>query len=879
MSSTRCSACGSDIAAESRFCASCGANLAASAVVTAPPAASSPAPVARGFRLLDHRSLGGGGQAEGVPKDGRFPVGIILGERYRILGLLGRGGMGEVYRAHDLKLEQQVALKFLPESAASNPSLMERFRGEVRIARQVSHRNVCRVYDIGDVNGVAFISMEYVDGEDLASLLRRIGRLPGDKALEFARKLCAGLAAAHEKGVLHRDLKPANIMIDGRGQLLIMDFGLAAVADAITGHDIRSGTPAYLSPEQRDGREVTVRSDIYALGIVLAEMFTGSRPAADGTLSATTKDVDPVVERVVQRCVDASPASRFASALDIARALPDGDPLAEALAAGETPSPEMVAASDETGVLSVRATVLCLAVIVAGLIGVVIVGERLNPARRTPFRQPPDVIAAKARDIAERLGYTNVADSFYALFSVAGLDEYARDRLPPNQYDAFIKNPRTSPVRLFYRQSPRPLDALDDIAGVSNLDPPPIVAGMVEMTFDPEGRLVSLAGVPPQVIESAAPRTTDWKTLFDAAGLDSSRWTPAQPRWLPIHSFDERAAWDGSFPHAPSVPMHIDAAAWRGRPVQFDLQGPWSLPTRDTPRQLPRGLAGTLFMQTISLWSVVFVGVLLAAKHLRSGRADLAGGGRLAAFAFTCALVWWALYTHHVATRAEEGRIIAGIGAALTNAAFFGMLYLALEPIVRRRWPQSLIAWTRLLDGAVRDRVVNGHALVGIAIGVATTFLFALAPVPGNRFIPLDPRQALAEFVRAIGGEAIGIALGFFFAYFLFRALLRRAWLATASIVVIIALFGLFRGPWGLVVLSTAGLVLVWVINRFGLLATVTLAALSVALDTVPMTTDLSGWDAPGMLTILSIILAISLWCFRHALGGRRLLKADLLDA
>src|SRR5262249_17374381 len=140
--------------------------------------------------------------------EGRFPVGMLLGERYKVLGLLGRGGMGEVYRAYDLKLEQQLALKFLPPATARDSRLLERFRGEVRIARQVSHRNVCRVYDLGEIDGASFISMEYVDGEDLGSLLRRIGRLPGDKAIEFARKLCAGLAAAHDRGVVHRDLTP-----------------------------------------------------------------------------------------------------------------------------------------------------------------------------------------------------------------------------------------------------------------------------------------------------------------------------------------------------------------------------------------------------------------------------------------------------------------------------------------------------------------------------------------------------------------------------------------------------------------------------------------------------------------------------------------------
>src|SRR5579862_9327483 len=153
--------------------------------------------------------------ADGLEKS-RFAPGTMLGGRYRIQGLLGRGGMGEVYRADDLKLNQPVALKFLPEATARNPRLLERFHSEVRIARQVSHPNVCRVYDMSEADGTAYISMEYVDGEDLASLLRRIGRLPGDKAIEIARKLCAGLASAHTKGVLHRDLKPANIMIDGR---------------------------------------------------------------------------------------------------------------------------------------------------------------------------------------------------------------------------------------------------------------------------------------------------------------------------------------------------------------------------------------------------------------------------------------------------------------------------------------------------------------------------------------------------------------------------------------------------------------------------------------------------------------------------------------
>src|SRR5437764_1385229 len=193
--------------------------------------------------------------------------------------------MGEVYRADDLSLDQPVALKFLPVAWSQNADAIARFRNEVRVARQVSHPNVCRVYDLGEVEGLYFLSMEYVDGEDLGSLLRRIGRLPSDKAIEIARKLCAGLAAAHDKGILHRDLKPANVMIDGRGQVLITDFGLAGFAGQVEGGEIRNGTPAYMAPEQLAGKEVSVRSDIYALGMVLYEIFSVKLPFESYTLA------------------------------------------------------------------------------------------------------------------------------------------------------------------------------------------------------------------------------------------------------------------------------------------------------------------------------------------------------------------------------------------------------------------------------------------------------------------------------------------------------------------------------------------------------------------------------------------------------------------
>jgi serine/threonine-protein kinase len=201
-------------------------------------------------------------------------------------------------------------------------------------------------------------------------LLRRIGRLPQDKAVEFTRKICAGLSAAHERGVLHRDLKPANIMIDGRGQPRITDFGLAGLAAEIPLSDLRSGTPGYMSPERNEGKEVTTRSDIYSLGLVLHEMFTGKARKDTQTIpTEIVKDLDLGVERLILRCLEHDPKRRPSSAMGVAIALPGADPIAAALAAGETPSPEMVAASAEKEGFRPRTAVLVLLASILGMIG------------------------------------------------------------------------------------------------------------------------------------------------------------------------------------------------------------------------------------------------------------------------------------------------------------------------------------------------------------------------------------------------------------------------------------------------------------------------------------------------------------------------------
>ncbi len=160
---------------------------------------------------------------------GKLVAGTVLASRYRIIGLVGRGGMGEVYQAEDIKLSQIVALKFLPDKLQKDSSALARFHSEVRVARQVSHPNVCRVFDIGEVDGRHYLSMEYVDGDDLSSLLRRVGRFTSERAIEISRQLCVGLSAIHNAGILHRDFKPANIIIDSKVKARITDFGIAGV--------------------------------------------------------------------------------------------------------------------------------------------------------------------------------------------------------------------------------------------------------------------------------------------------------------------------------------------------------------------------------------------------------------------------------------------------------------------------------------------------------------------------------------------------------------------------------------------------------------------------------------------------------------------------
>ena len=260
--------------------------------------------------------------------------GDLFAERYEIIEPLGQGGMGTVYKAYDRKVGEVVALKLIRPEISVNDKAIERFKNELKFARKISHRNVCRMHDIGEEGFFRYITMEYVSGEDLKRFIRRAGTLSAGKAIHIAKQVVEGLAEAHRLGVVHRDLKPQNIMIDQDGNARIMDFGIARFADAegMTGSGVMIGTPEYMSPEQAELKDVDTRADIYSLGVVLYEMTSGKVPFEGETpLSVAMKhktekprdvreinpQVPPGLANIIAKCMEKSRENRFQSAEEL----------------------------------------------------------------------------------------------------------------------------------------------------------------------------------------------------------------------------------------------------------------------------------------------------------------------------------------------------------------------------------------------------------------------------------------------------------------------------------------------------------------------------------------------------------------------------------
>ena len=331
--------------------------------------------------------------------------GLVFAGRYEVIEEIGRGGMGKVYRVYDQKINEIVALKLIKPEIGFNEKAVERFKNELKVARRISHRHVCRLYDLGEYGLAHFITMEYVEGEDLKKFIRRAGQMTTGKAISIAKQACQGLIEAHRLGVVHRDLKPQNVMIDRDGNVRIMDFGLARFAEAegMTASGVMLGTPEYMSPEQVDLKEVDARSDIYSLGIILYEMVTGKVPFEGETpLSIAIKhknekprdlrELNPLVPdsltRLIHKCLEKDRAERYQSAEEL---LQDLTRIEEGLPTAVKEKPKTKSEPLGTKEITVKFTLRKL--VVPGLLLIIIVLGALillkKPAQDTRRNRAP----------------------------------------------------------------------------------------------------------------------------------------------------------------------------------------------------------------------------------------------------------------------------------------------------------------------------------------------------------------------------------------------------------------------------------------------------------------------------------------------------------
>ncbi|MFB3910342.1 MAG: serine/threonine-protein kinase [Candidatus Eisenbacteria bacterium] len=865
----------------------------------------------------------------------RFVPGTILAGRYRIVGTLGRGGMGEVFRAVDIRLGQTVALKFRPRGSETD---VTRLLHEVRVAREIAHPNVCRIYDIVESGDEQFLAMEYVDGEDLSSLLRRIGRVPGDKAIEIARQLCSGLAGIHDRGVLHRDLKPANVMLDGRGRVRITDFGIASSGAGRKEDRQLAGTPAYMAPELLAGGEATRQSDLYALGALLYEVFTGKHPFATATAgggardrlapgpapapSTLLSDMHPAVEQVILRCLDPDPALRPPSVMAVAAALPGFDPLAEAVAAGQTPSPEMVAEAGKSGALSARSALGLLSGAFILMLTVTVLQSSTNVVNRLPIDKPPAVMNERAMQILKEQGYTARPAQRIGRYETLRDSSRPLPRTPPG-FDLRGEAAKTRPwpVVYRYRSSPRAMLPHGRLIGAD--DPPFIRAGMTRLTLDLEGRLVAFEVVAPGGPDSAgaaaaapapasavpapaaaaqtaasaaaaqAATTTamsaavavqpDWSTLFTSAGLKMSDFREETPVRAPAVPSDHVQGWRGALPESPSDTLRIAAGSYGGRPVSFVIYGSrgWSGAVEERVDPEPGSLTIAWAVIAMAVLTALFLGIAgFVYLAYRRGRWDRRLARNTAVSLFVMTLVGWLLSSDLPAGIQALGSIPKALKHGLLIGALCWLLYVALEPLGRRYWPHGVIGWTRLTSGRFRDPLVGRDILAGALLGILAGLLGVLAQSYLPRWVGDPPaiemlhkagnslglgggRRALGMLLTILPQTLFGSVV-LFFLYLLPRTFLRNriaALAITFGAYLAIRMVGeSARGTtWPAAILEVgAAVVLLAGMIRFGILTGLVASFCLGLLRAFPFTWDLSLWYAGVGATGVVVVASIA---------------------
>lgn len=852
----------------------------------------------------------------------RLPPGKLLLDRYEVVGLLGEGAMGEVYLADDKRLGERVALKFVASGASANETWRRGLLEEARLARKITHPNVCRVYDVGETDGQPFISMEYVNGESFSSLLKRIGRLPSDKALSVAHQMCSGLACAHERGVLHRDLKPANFMLDGNGEVKIMDFGLAGTSEELQRDTRRAGTPAYMSPEQLRGRGVTEQSDIYSLGLVLYELFTGKPVYRPQTLSQleemheqpisppsdTVPALDPAIDRAVMWCLARDPTDRPPSVRALALTLPGGDALDAALLAGHTPTPRLVAAAGESGLIN-RTKALVLAVFMAATLAIgLFLGEHTSMLRRVPLTRSAEVLADNARTMLERFGLAS--ENRFEAYAFDLYEEYLDlIRAQPEGADRWgrLALSRPSPIDFWFRSGVRPLTTLGLGQRVDYYDPPFDQAGMISVRLDPRGRLREFRVLHPaentedfgaSVFSKpllTAEGLPDWNILLEAAGLTPGLLHPITPQRTPSVFADTRAAWEGVYPESPGEPIRVEAAFHDGRPVSFRIvELRWLPASMVQPRSwTEQELAGMQLNRLIEIGALL-AALLLAWRNLKARRGDKPGAARLGVGIFTLSALGNFLLANHTTSLEHELRVLTdAVRLAVVDGLWFWVVYLAIEPSVRRIWPHTLIAWSRLASDHWQDPLVGRSAAYGVIAGLGAAALGYTHRLAGPLFgyppsMPwIDPERGVAILgggLNVAGSILTIIPFGAKFACSFLLALVLIKFIVPSRLAAAIiyaslqtVVWYLMRGdsPVSWLFMGAMSALCAFVLVRYGVLALTIAVCTFTAVSSLSPSIDWSRWYAGfSIFTIAVVSILFASGLAAAASGNVRRLRA-----
>jgi serine/threonine-protein kinase len=452
----------------------------------------------------------------------------------------------------------------------------------------------------------------------------------------------------------------------------------------------------------------------------------------------------------------------------------------------------------------------------------------------------------------------------------------------------------------WYRQNPR---LLVSFSPVDNLvygriqpdEPPMTTSGGRLIELSPQGYMLAFQETPPQVDEplTEPPAAPDWTKLFVAAGLDQSQFKAVPPQWYPLAWGDSRGAWEGTWPNHPELPLRVEAAGYRGRPIFFTTISPWDKPTRmEAPKRSRQNSIGQWFSFAI-LGTILGLGIWMASRSVRAGRGDLKGATRLALFVALVGIVNWALLAHHISSQLELVLFILAVSVSLFFGLLTWLLYVALEPYVRKYWPDTLISWSRFLAGKFKDPVVARDVLLGTLFGVASAALEQLQPYV-EAWLGKAPQRPLglttAYTLEGLKGSIATVlyqasssfssALIVFFFFFMLRLLFRRNWLAALVMSLLFCIPSLGAQNPLIDMLFTAPFfwMYLYILYRFGLVALTVLYFVDQLADNMPLATPLSAWYTEGGLVAMITILAVAFYGFYVSRAGKPLFETGALD-